>query len=117
MQKIEITIILEAENFTGQKLFDMIESSARTLTDGAKEYSKTIANKDKDLKGNGTMYIKVSEEKRAEPGNVIENKNGHKFVVDSNRKLEPGEKIVAQKPHDDGDYSYLCNQEYCRCYQ
>jgi hypothetical protein len=51
---------------------------------------------------------------------VRENMNTHeKRVVRGPRLIakiqEGGWRRVASEPHDDGDFSYMCGREYCRC--
>ena len=52
-------------------------------------------------------------------GNVVFNINkgtkGRKEVIWKDREAEEGEVVVCEKPHEDGDFSYLCGGEYCRC--
>ena len=51
-------------------------------------------------------------------GNVVENiETGRKLVVKTDRVLLPSEKVVEARPHDDGDFSYICGGEWCRCMQ
>lgn len=50
-------------------------------------------------------------------GNVILRQDGSKFVARRNRNLEPGESFVCECAHDDGDYSYVCGSDWCRCMQ
>lgn len=47
-------------------------------------------------------------------GNVIFT-GGSKYVVRTPRSLEPTEKFICNRPHEDGDFSYLCGSDYCRC--
>tara|TARA_R110000803_G_scaffold169996_1_gene233064 strand:+ start:3322 stop:3513 length:192 start_codon:yes stop_codon:yes gene_type:complete len=53
-------------------------------------------------------------------GNVLKNrKTGGKIVirkdvfVDKEKKYE----FVCSSPHDEGDFSYFCGSDYCRCAQ
>jgi len=50
---------------------------------------------------------------------VIKNrKTGEKIVVYGESEIHTSEfEVVADRPHGDGDYSYLCNSQYCRCKQ
>ena len=50
-------------------------------------------------------------------GNVVRRSDGRKIVVRRNRNLEPGESFVSESAHDDGDYSYVCGRDWCRCMQ
>ena len=51
-------------------------------------------------------------------GQVVRTIEGRKFVVrKEEQEIGPQDQIVADEPHGDGDYSYLCGWEYCRCYQ
>lgn len=38
----------------------------------------------------------------------------HEFIIEDGNRLCRKCKI---KPHEDGDYSYICGWEYCRCLQ
>lgn len=54
---------------------------------------------------------------------VYKNKEtGLKFIIHRGNKFNientiEGYTFVCDKPHGDGDYSYLCCSEYCRCQQ
>lgn len=51
-----------------------------------------------------------------EPGMVIYNHAvDRKFVAQRERTLSSNEEIIALIPHHDGDYSYRCGDEDCRC--
>jgi hypothetical protein len=51
-------------------------------------------------------------------GNVVEDiETGRKSVVRTDRVLLPSEKVVADSPHGDGDFSYCCGWDWCRCMQ
>lgn len=52
-------------------------------------------------------------------GNVVlEKVTGNKRCVHEDEKLNADEwELVCQSPHADGDYSYLCNNQWCRCQQ
>lgn len=51
-------------------------------------------------------------------GNVVENiETGRKSVVRTDRVLLPSEKVVADRPHGDDDFSYVCGSDWCRCCQ
>lgn len=49
-------------------------------------------------------------------GNVTE-QGGIKAVVRADRPLHFDERFVCDSPHADGDFSYLCYFEHCRCRQ
>ena len=55
------------------------------------------------------------------PGMVLRNKStDHKFVVtavkiQTFKYVDTVYEIVCEKPHEDGDFSYLCYSNYCRC--
>ena len=51
-----------------------------------------------------------------EKGNVIFT-DGIKRVIFSPRHLLPSETFICGRPHEDGDFSYLCGSDYCRCCQ
>lgn len=51
-----------------------------------------------------------------EPGSVI-SIDGKKQVIRQSRHLRIGEKFVCKTPHEDGDFSYCCGSDYCRCMQ
>ncbi len=49
-------------------------------------------------------------------GNVVFNTSlQKKVVINKPRDLAINENFVCETPHADGDFSYLCNNEYCRC--
>ena len=49
--------------------------------------------------------------------NVVRNKKtGMKEVVFVEKELPDSEwEFVCERPHDDGDFSYICGFDYCRC--
>lgn len=47
--------------------------------------------------------------------NVVLDAHGTKRVIQFDHPLAPGESIVASRPHEDGDFSYLCPIDHCRC--
>jgi len=55
------------------------------------------------------------------PGMVLRNKStDHKFVVtavkiQTFKYVDTVYEIVCEKPHEDGDFSYLCYSNHCRC--
>lgn len=55
----------------------------------------------------GTIYLEL--------GNVI-SVDGQKQVIREPRHLHTGEKFVCKTPHEDGDFSYCCGSDYCRCW-
>jgi hypothetical protein len=50
-------------------------------------------------------------------GNVVRLENGRKYVAKNEHKLPDGASIVCDEPHQDGDFSYVCGFDYCRCMQ
>jgi len=50
-------------------------------------------------------------------GNVVYNSasNMKYTVTPDSRYISINEEFVCDKPHDDGDYSYMCGNEHCRC--
>lgn len=64
----------------------------------------------------GDRTVKTMHLKR---GNVVrERATGQKLCLHQDKKLSDAEwEFVCDRPHSDGDYSYLCNNEYCRCWQ
>lgn len=57
------------------------------------------------------------------PGMVLRNKSlDHKFVVtavklQTFKYVDTIYEVVCEKPHEDGDFSYMCYSSYCRCMQ
>jgi hypothetical protein len=51
----------------------------------------------------------------AKPGQVVKTAEGRKYVVGKEHPLPSGATIVAESPHADGDFSYVCGSDYCRC--
>lgn len=52
----------------------------------------------------------------------LNKKTGNKFVVRSSTTQDiidnPGDyEYICSRPHEDGDFSYVCNFEWCRCTQ
>lgn len=43
--------------------------------------------------------------------------SGRKYVVGKDHELPEGAQVVANRPHEDGDYSYCCGSDWCRCVQ
>lgn len=41
--------------------------------------------------------------------------SGRKYVVNKDHELPEGASIAANRPHEDGDYSYCCGSDWCRC--
>ena len=53
-------------------------------------------------------------------GTVLKDlQDGEKFVVRCEKSQYDGKffEKVCDRPHEDGDYSYMCQNEYCRCKQ
>ncbi len=48
-------------------------------------------------------------------GNVCTYAKGEKYVIRADRKAKDGEMFVCKKPHEDGDFSYMCSNKWCRC--
>jgi hypothetical protein len=46
---------------------------------------------------------------------VIINSQGRKQVIFKDRELVEGETFHSDRAHEDGDFSYLCTNSYCRC--
>jgi hypothetical protein len=42
---------------------------------------------------------------------------GRKYVVREKREKSINEEFVCKRPHGDGDFSYVCGSDYCRCSQ
>jgi hypothetical protein len=40
-----------------------------------------------------------------------------KLVMTKDRPMAINENFVCDNPHEDGDYSYMCSNTYCRCHQ
>lgn len=51
----------------------------------------------------------------AESGWVVQQPDGRKYVVAKPHEIDPGAKVIAARPHGDGDFSYTCGSEYCKC--
>lgn len=49
-------------------------------------------------------------------GSVVQRADGTKYVARKGESLPHGATIVASTPHGDGDFSYICGHEYCRCF-
>ena len=51
-------------------------------------------------------------------GNVVFNESmERKMVIVNDRELSANEKYICESPHDDGDFSYMCGSDYCKCTQ
>lgn len=48
---------------------------------------------------------------------VVQTKDGRKYVAAQQHFLPVGATVVCSKPHADGDYSYCCGATWCRCSQ
>jgi hypothetical protein len=64
----------------------------------------------------------MSEKQQAQIGEVWRNNDKHRtFTVKSEKSIENianGDYTkVADFPHQNDDFSYLCGSEYCRCIQ
>lgn len=54
---------------------------------------------------------------KVERGNVVKDSTGQKRVIKVSLELDPSEwELVSKTPHEDGDFSYLCTNQFCRCY-
>lgn len=49
------------------------------------------------------------------PRQVVRRENGQKYMAYSKHVLPDGATIVCDKPHQDNDYSYLCDNMRCPC--
>ena len=49
-------------------------------------------------------------------GNVVRRKDGRKYVAARDHEAK-GVEIVCSSPHADGDFSYCCGSDWCRCMQ
>lgn len=54
---------------------------------------------------------------KAQKGNVIRRTSGGKYVARNEHETEIGCELVCSQPHEDGDFSYVCGSDYCRCMQ
>jgi len=59
----------------------------------------------------------TTQTKKYSAGNVVFNKvKGRKVVLARDFEDTTGlYEFVCNEPHEDGDYSYLCGSDYCRC--
>ena len=58
----------------------------------------------------------TNEKLNLETGDVVFNTHTqHKYVVIRKRQISINEEFVCSKPHEDGDFSYLCGSNYCKC--
>ncbi len=48
-------------------------------------------------------------------GQVVRRPDSSKYVASRDHMAEAGSYVVAERAHDDGDFSYLCLFAYCRC--
>jgi hypothetical protein len=46
---------------------------------------------------------------------VLNTTDNKKHVVREEREISDDEIYICEKPHQDGDFSYLCGSDYCRC--
>jgi len=63
-----------------------------------------------------TKYY-VRKTKLVEKDNVVKLETGRKYVAAKKHELPDGAEIISDVPHGDGDYSYICGFQYCRCTQ
>ena len=59
----------------------------------------------------------AAEPKTVKDGWVVKLPSGRKYVAAKDHPLPDGAEIVADRPHGDDDFSYLCGRDYCRCMQ
>lgn len=52
-------------------------------------------------------------------GNVVycEALGGKRVIPREGLTLSMNEEFICEKPHEDGDFSYICGNKHCRCYQ
>ncbi len=73
-----------------------------------KIYKKLVRNRRQLLENHNPVFAALNA--------VVKRTNGTKFIVKLEPyELRPGEEIVADRPHGDGDFSYCCGVTYCRC--
>lgn len=53
----------------------------------------------------------------ATKGQVVKTREGRKYVVNKPHELPIGAQVIADTPHGDGDFSYCCGIDWCRCMQ
>lgn len=51
----------------------------------------------------------------AQSGWVVQQPDGRKYVAAKPHEIDPGAKVIADRPHGDGDFSYTCGRDYCKC--
>lgn len=54
---------------------------------------------------------------RVQRGQVVHTAEGRNYVAGREHALPEGAKIIANRPHEDGDMSYTCGNDFCRCMQ
>lgn len=79
-----------------------------------KQYHQLRKEKDKLA----AQEIDADPPRKLVRGNVIRDKvTGHKRVVLAPMNLKLYQEFICEQPHQDGDFSYLCQKDYCRCKQ
>jgi hypothetical protein len=58
-----------------------------------------------------------SLERMVRRNEVVKTKDGRKYVAAKEHQLPDGAEVTADRPHDDGDFSYCCGSDWCRCMQ
>ena len=93
--------------------------ATKTMMCKVKEFEDTLRDSEQP-ESQVVPQVETVELSPAEVGSVIQNiESGKKFVVKEpiygwNPKTE---RYICNKPHEDGDFSYLCGGNYCRCSQ
>ncbi len=63
--------------------------------------------------------METTEKFIAVKGSVIQERHGTKYKRVIRKEQEVLEhyryELIADRPHGDGDFSYLCGSHYCRC--
>lgn len=92
-------------------------------TRGGLPLSCPLSDRDLDAVG-GSVFVRrtgpiVPKMLRLKRGNVIRNKQtGDKACLSEDMERPDTEcELVCENAHDDGDFSYLCNNHYCKCWQ
>jgi hypothetical protein len=81
--------------------FDEISSDYRDNTQEARDKIREA------IEGVTPQIVQVDQ--------VVQRADGTKYCARSCHELPMGATIVADTPHGDGDYSYMCNHPHCRC--
>ena len=60
--------------------------------------------------------MSYEQKKMLKPRNVVFNTaQNRKYIVREEREIKDDESFICEKPHQDGDFSYLCGSDYCKC--